>query len=196
MKTESTVKKTTVPEPGIEPAAWNNSLKSLRAAMPFLVTLPPDVRLQRRTPGQTSVAWIERTLTVIRDHPDSLPGSFDRAHYLEDAQLTLELQKFLVGLYELVAEVKDTLSLVGGRAVEGSRQVSGHIRMASRTTPGLKNVAETLSPRTGIRRTPRKAADAPLAAPESPPPVSPTGMSGAEASPQASAVVPTQAPAA
>ena len=173
MKTRNTTKNTTVPEPLPELAAWNNSLNSIREAMPFLVTLPPSTRTRRKMLPESMVNWIERATVVDRDHRDALPVTFDVDRFARDAELALELHRYLVRLDGFVGEVKDTLSVVGGRALEGTRQISGHIRMASRTTPGLKAIAETLTARSVVPRNSGSKSQAPAAPAESPPPPPP-----------------------
>ena len=152
MKTKNQHNHSTVHGPGQPPAAWKDSIHAVRDGMPFLVALPPLVEGRRRMIGQATLAWVERTLAASRAHPEALPATFDRERFAEEAQLAIDLEQYLTQLQTLVGDVRDTLFVAGSRAVESSRQATGHFRMAARTTPGLRTVADSLSARAGMLR--------------------------------------------
>jgi hypothetical protein len=123
------------------------ALKELRQRMPFLMTLSPLERRHGATVGPSRVQETQASLAAAREYPAILPSTFDLARFEHSAQATVRLHQCLTVLKGLTSDVQDTLLSVGADAITGAQQVRALVKAAAKTTPGLSQLLQDLTPR-------------------------------------------------
>ena len=125
-------------------AAVDTSLKALRRAMPFLVTLAPKER-RRRELRIRKLALAEHALEGVRENRAFLPPYFDFEQFEHDVQVTRSLHTTLRDLKQLVFDLQATLAVTGSDVANGCEAVCAHLKAAAKTTAGLKAVTQQLA---------------------------------------------------
>ena len=123
------------------------AIASIRANMPFLVSLTVDERRKRIKMGDKSLAFVSNSLSVTQNNPEVVPSNFDIAEFNKDYQLTVSLTEVLSLLQQLTEEVDDTLLAVGSESMASSLLVYDYVKTAAKHAPGLKSVADQLGER-------------------------------------------------
>ena len=119
--------------------------------LPFLVNLTPSERQSVFKTGPDSLSFIQNALTAAQDNPAILPVSFITTQFKNDVDLFALLTELTTMASSLTSQLDDTRLAVGGEAMQQASQVYTYVKTASKTTPGLKPVAEQLGER--FRRT-------------------------------------------
>ena len=143
------------------------AIASIRANMPFLVSLTVDERRKRVKMGDKSLAFVSNSLSVTQNNPEVVPSNFDIAEFNKDYQLTVSLTEVLSLLQQLTEEVDDTLLAVGSESMASSLLVYDYVKTAAKHAPGLKSVADQLGERFKMAngRRPKATKDLATAAP-------------------------------
>jgi len=143
------------------------AIASIRANMPFLVSLTVDERRKRIKMGDKSLAFVSNSLSVTQNNPEVVPSNFDIAEFNKDYQLTVSLTEVLSLLQQLTEEVDDTLLAVGSESMASSLLVYDYVKTAAKHAPGLKSVADQLGERFKMAngRRPKASKDLAVAAP-------------------------------
>ncbi|MEQ9670475.1 hypothetical protein [Coleofasciculus sp. G2-EDA-02] len=125
----------------------NTALQTIEQKLPFLITLSPKERHDLYKMGDKSIAFVHNSLNAAQTNPGILPTNFNTEELERDYQLALRLSELLIRLQQLAEKVDDTLIAVGSEAMKSSLTVYDYVKMAAKTTPGLKSVAEQLKER-------------------------------------------------
>ncbi|MEQ9553487.1 MAG: hypothetical protein RIM23_28175 [Coleofasciculus sp. G3-WIS-01] len=125
----------------------NIALQTIEQKLPFLINLSPKERHDLYKMGDKSLAFVNNSLNAAQSNPGILPANFSTEEFERDYQLALRLSELLIRLEQLTEKVDDTLIAVGSEAMKTSLTVYDYVKMASKTTPGLKSVAEQLKER-------------------------------------------------
>ena len=143
------------------------AIASIRANMPFLVSLTVDERRKRVKMGDKSLAFVSNSLSVTQNNPEVVPSNFDIAEFNKDYQLAVSLTEVLSLLQQLTEEVDDTLLAVGSESMASSLLVYDYVKTAAKHAPGLKSVADQLGERFKMAngRRPKATKDLATAAP-------------------------------
>lgn len=139
--------------------AIKDAVSTIRAKLPFLVTLTAQERRQLFKMGDKSLGFVQNSLTAARNNPDILPASFNTQEFAKDVALATALTEVDALLSQLASEVDDTLLAVGSEAIGSGTTVYEYVKAAAKTTPGLKSVAAQLGER--FRRNPTKTTPQP-----------------------------------
>src|SRR5678815_4597452 len=83
-------------------------MENIRRKLPFLITLSKAERRHLFKMGDKSLAFVENSLTVARNHPEALPANFDYLEFNRDVGLMEGLIEVEMELDKLRAEVNDT----------------------------------------------------------------------------------------
>ena len=137
--------------------------------MPFLMTLSPLERRHGTYVGSNRIQEAQASLTAAREHPAILPSTFDVAVFEHNVQMMVRLHQCLTVLKALTSDVQDTLLSVGADATMGTQQVRALVKAAAKTTPGLRQLAESLAPRPArapVLDTPAAETPKPVSGPE------------------------------
>jgi hypothetical protein len=97
--------------------------------------------------GDKSLAFVENSLTVARNHPEALPANFDYLEFNRDVGLMEGLIEVEMELDKLRAEVNDTKTAVCSEAIVHSANLYRFIKASAATIPGLKSVVQQLGAR-------------------------------------------------
>lgn len=120
------------------------ALDLIEAKMPFLVTLSTDDRKRLYKLGDKRFNFVRNSFSAAQSNPEILPSSFNVREFSRDYQLTLQLSELLLRLQQLQEQVDDTMTVVGSNVMAQSLTVYDYVKTASKSTPGLKSVAEQL----------------------------------------------------
>lgn len=115
--------------------------------LPFLVSLTADERIAAVKTGPDSVSFITNALTAAQDHPTVLPVSFSTEAFKRDVDLFGLLTELVAVAASVASQIDDTRLAVGSEAMQQATQVYTYIKAATKTTPGLKPIAEQLGER-------------------------------------------------
>jgi hypothetical protein len=127
--------------------AIKDAFATVTANLPFLVTLSPDERKSLFKAGPDSVSFINNCLSAAQNHTAIFPNSFDTSAFEKDVDLFSQLTELQTLVDSLSSKIDDTRLAVGGESMQQATQVYEYVKTASKTTPGLKPVAEQLGER-------------------------------------------------
>jgi len=127
--------------------AIKDAFATVAANLPFLVTLSSDERKALFKAGPDSVSFINNCLSAAQNHKDIFPNSFDTDAFAKGVAAFLILTELQTLAESLSSKIDDTRLAVGGDSMQQSIQVYEYVKTASKTTPGLKPVAEQLGER-------------------------------------------------
>jgi hypothetical protein len=135
------------------------ALQTIHAKLPFLVTLSAEERRKMVKMGDKSLAFVNNSATAAQSNRNILPATFNVEELLKDYYLAIALTEVLTSMRQLTEQVDDTLLAVGSEAMSSSLTVYNYVKTASKTTPGLKTLAEQLGERfKAIKGRPTKTA--------------------------------------
>ena len=130
-----------------EVQAVKDSVATIRAKLPFIVSLTPEERQGIFKTGSGSLAFVQNSLQAAKNNPGILPGNFKVNEFESDVNLFAVLTELNTIIQQLQSQVDDTRLAVGGEAMTGATTVYNFVKAAAKTTPGLKPVADQLGER-------------------------------------------------
>lgn len=152
------------------------AVQALRRRMPFLTPMGVTERDQLKRMGPTTLRTVQRRLTAAREHPGSLPATFDLGQFERDAGAATALDQCVQAIDRIRTDVFDTYLVVGNRALRASNEAYAFLRAAAVEKEQLQPaVAEMASRKKRPRRQPgpENAAQPPSSPPQRPPPAPP-----------------------
>ena len=143
--------------------AVKDAIASIRQTLTFLVGIAPaDVRHTFKL-GDARWPLVQVALKAVQDNPSMLPPSFDADDFAATVALFDELGEMQTVVNQLISDLNDTHTAVGGKAMQYLLQVKKLVDANLNSTPGLKTVAAQLVFSTHASSTPT-----PTPAPASP----------------------------
>lgn len=89
------------------------SLATIRAQLPFLLSLTPQERKELPKLGEKTVGFDEKCVSYMQSNPEFLPGFIDTAEVDKDRALRSQLLLFAADLQGLAQQVEDSLTVLG-----------------------------------------------------------------------------------
>jgi len=124
------------------------ALATLRAELPFLITVTPQERREMAKLGDKSVAFDEKCVSYMQTHPDFLPGFVKADELAKDRALRSQMQRFAAEMNALSDAVEDTLSVVGSEIWMADLAYYQNVREgARRGLDGAQGIYEDLRQR-------------------------------------------------
>ncbi|WP_089727491.1 hypothetical protein [Candidatus Thiosymbion oneisti] len=130
-----------------EVKAIKDAFETVLKKLPFLVNLTPDERRIIFKTGADSVSFVQNALSAAQTYPDILPAGFSTKGFKQDVDLFTILTELGTLAESVASEIDDTRLAVGGEAMREATQIYDYVKAATKTTPGLKPVAEQLGER-------------------------------------------------
>lgn len=127
--------------------AIRDAFTLIASKLPFLVSLTVDERRAIFKAGPDSLSFLTNAATAATNNPTIFPPSFDRDGFLKDVELFAVLSEIGTQADSTSSRIDDTRLAVGGEAMQGGSLVYKYVQAASKTTPGLKPIAEQLGER-------------------------------------------------
>ena len=127
--------------------AIRDAIAIIRSKLLFLVNLTDAERQKLFKMKDKSIPFVQDALSGAQDHPEILPTTFNVAEFSKDVLLAVALHEVLALLQSLTSSVDDTLMAVGSEAMAEARQVYEYVKVAAKTTPGLKPLLDRLAAR-------------------------------------------------
>lgn len=127
--------------------AIREALESIKAKLPFLVTLTPKERRSLVKMGEKSVPFVQQCLQAVKDNPSLMPPTFNVREFEADVNLASMLLPILLAAQDLVAKIDDTLLAIGSEAMRQSNDVYAQVKLNARRNPAMKATAEQLATR-------------------------------------------------
>ncbi len=124
--------------------AAQQAFADVLSKLPFLVSLTTGDRKAIFKTGPDRVSFVQNASTAGSVNPDIFPGTFNLSGFLRDVQLFDQLTQLGTLADSVASQIDDTRLAVGGEAMKGAVQVYNYVREASKTTPGLKPLADQL----------------------------------------------------
>ena len=121
-----------------------NLLTQVKEELPFLISLPPDVKSKLFKPGDAYKPFIATSGNVVTNHPEIMSGTFDKEEFIKDVELFTKLQEILLLLTELQQSVDDTVTAAGTDALASSLEVYDAVKGNVSKVPGLASYAAEL----------------------------------------------------
>lgn len=123
---------------------------ALLETMSFVEPLSQAERRSHRTVhlGPKTLRTINNRLVTAQANPNLLPPAFDLKRYERDTALASALSECLSAVDRMQSAVRETLLVVGRRAVVDSATVYGYLRVTATTADRLKRTVERLGRRT------------------------------------------------
>ncbi|NOS94324.1 MAG: hypothetical protein HOP30_20615, partial [Cyclobacteriaceae bacterium] len=127
--------------------AIKEAIKTINEKMPFLISLTPEEIGFLTKLGPKSIDFAQDAYTASLNFPNILPPVFDKVEYGKDTELFNNMGEIKMLIDSLKEKVESTYRAVGSESMTASLTVYGLVQSASKTTPGLKSVAEQLGKR-------------------------------------------------
>ena len=89
------------------------SVQTIRAQLPFLVSLTPQERKELPKMGEKSIGFDEKCIAYMQSNPEFLPGFVDTAEVDKDRALRTQMLRFAAELRSLAQQVDDSLTVLG-----------------------------------------------------------------------------------
>jgi hypothetical protein len=138
-----------------------NSVGSVRAQLPFLVSLSNDERRQLPKLGDNRLALDEDGWTLMNNHPSLVPGYVDLAELAKDRVLRAKLDEVRLSLQALLNDIEGTEMVLGSEMLMAYLAFYANAQQgAKRGVPGAQAIVDVLSkyfarkPRTPAPATP------------------------------------------
>ena len=138
-------------------AAIQAAIATLKEKLPFLLSLTPEESKTLLRLGDKSRAFVAKALELATQHPEILPGLFDRQEMEHDLELFESLYPIQMALTELTKQVTDTTAVAGNEAYTAARLVYSYAK-ASDLDGELEPYLDDLGKR--FRRSRRKRSEA------------------------------------
>ena len=132
---------------GADIQAVKDAFAAVLTKLPFLVNLTVDERKSIVKTGSDSLSFVQTALTGAQANPLIFPPSFDQLGFGKDVALFAALTEIQALAESVVSQLDDTRTAVGGEAMQAAMQAYQYIKTASKTTPGLKPLADQLGER-------------------------------------------------
>ena len=127
--------------------AVRTAFADIISKLPFLVNLTNIERRRIHKTGPDSLSFVQNALATAEVNTTILPPSFDTGGFARDVELFKTLTDLQTVARQLASQIDDTRLAVGGEAMEAATQTYKYVQTASKTTPGLRPVAELLGER-------------------------------------------------
>ena len=106
--------------------AVKNAVATIRAKLPFLVSLTADERKSLFKAGN-SLSFVQNSLQAAKNNPTILPGAFDVAEFESDVDLFATLTELGSIAEQLSSQLDDTRIAVGSEAMNEATQVYNYV---------------------------------------------------------------------
>jgi hypothetical protein len=120
-------------------------LAEIKSALDFLLSLQPKEVRSMFKPGNTFAPLIDKAYHVVVDHPEILPGVFDKEEFMRDYQLFKDLTPIDNQVNQLSESVSKTLMAISSDALNGTLEVYAAVKQNKDKVPGLNVVAEEMA---------------------------------------------------
>jgi hypothetical protein len=127
--------------------AIRDAFALIASKLPFLVSLTVEERRATFKAGSDSLSFLTNAAAAATAHPTIFPPSFDREGFLKDVELFAVLTEIGSQADSTSSRIDDTRLAVGGEAMQGGSLIYKYVNAASKTTPGLKPIADQLGER-------------------------------------------------
>ena len=124
--------------------AIKDALDTIKAKLPFRITLSNDERKSLFKTGTSRLSLIVDAAGIAQNFADIFPPSFDRAGFLRDVALFQQLSELKLEIDSLASQVDDTCLAVGSESAKEALQVKNYAEAAQDGVPGLKPLVERL----------------------------------------------------
>jgi hypothetical protein len=140
--------------PSEDAAAILQNLADAKAKLQFLLTLQgADIQSLVKV-GNTFLPFIEQAYQVAKDHPEILPGIFDKEEFIRDCELLKSLRPILNQIKELAESLQNTFFAASSDAMVGALEVYAAVKQNRDKVPGLNVAADEMA--VYFKRSPRK----------------------------------------
>ena len=127
--------------------AVKDAFATVLTKLPFLVNLTASERKGIAKTGPDSLSFVQNALTGAQANPNVFPPSFSTTGFQKDVDLFAALSELQAVAESVLSQIDDTRMAVGGEAMQAATQSYQYIKTASKTTPGLKPLADQLAVR-------------------------------------------------
>ena len=127
--------------------AIKDAFATIKAKLPFLVSLTNDERKSIVKTGAGSLSFVTKAFTAAQENPTIFPGSFDKDAFGRDCDLFATLTELNTLANQIAEQIDDTRMAVGGEAMRQAMQTYDYVKTGAKTNPGLKTVADELGER-------------------------------------------------
>ena len=126
-------------------AAVKQSLADAKAKLQFLMSLQGQDIISLIKVGNTFLPFIEKAYQTAIDHPEILPGVFDKEEFFRDCELIKSLRPILTQINELAESLQNTLFATSSDAMVGALEVYTAVKQNRDKVPGLNVVADEMA---------------------------------------------------
>ena len=117
--------------------AINNAVETIKSNLPFLISLSPSDRQKLVTVGNAFKPFVEKTTEVLKQHPDIIPGVFDKDEYLKDVKLSNDLTPVFESIKSLFESIDDTLLALRSDSLHASLDIYSSVKATKNLKPGM-----------------------------------------------------------
>jgi hypothetical protein len=120
-------------------------LKDIRTSLSFLVNLSEKERKTLRKLGTKRADYIPQTLEGAKNFPETLPSTFDKDEFINDATLYTMLREVQVVLSSLSEGVNDTMMSLGADLMSSADEVYGYLKKAATKNSNVKELVDRIA---------------------------------------------------
>lgn len=128
-----------------EAAEVEQNLTAAKAGLKFLLSLQTDDTKGLFKVGTNFLPLVDEAFQTVKNHPEILPGVFDKEEFLKDCALLSALTPILNQINELAEGVKKTYTAVGSDALVASLEVYAAVKQNKDKVPGLSVTSDRMA---------------------------------------------------
>lgn len=117
-----------------------SDIRNIISKLPFLINLNGKEKQSLLKMGPGSVAFVEETLNISKNHSDILPVNFNVPEFEKDVKLTSALSDIASVLTPLSEGISDTLTAVGSEAINQANLVYAQVKLASKNNSNMDEI--------------------------------------------------------
>lgn len=119
-------------------AAVQQNLKEVKDMLPFLLSLQSSDIQGIVKLGNAYLPFIEKVYQTVLNHPEILPGVFDKVEFIQDYKLLMALSPIVNQMNELAESLQKTFYAVGSDTLVAALDVYASVKQNQDKVPGLK----------------------------------------------------------
>ena len=119
-------------------AQVQEDLADIKSKLSFLLSLAPSDVQGLMKVGNTFIPFLDLANQTVINHPEILPGVFDKEEFLRDYALFNALRPIVNQINELAESIQKTYIAVGSDTITASLDVYAAVKQNKDKVPGLE----------------------------------------------------------
>ena len=126
--------------PAADKTTVQTSVQTIKAKMPFLISLNPQERKKIRKMGARRIAYVQDVYNAAVNNSGAIPSGFSVSEFAKDEQLMKDLTDIIGWMMPVYEAIQDTYLALGNELMKQSDEAYGYLKNAAK-----KNSSQALT---------------------------------------------------